>query len=111
MTHKEIWKRPFRVAFPYIFSSNGNKVLTMYDFRKERLTNTICSILNGKGGSIKTVERLSSIVFSVNGAKIVVRGWGYLTGVGGLNLPEKEAMKIQDEFAEWLSDKLKAHIS
>lgn len=25
-----------------------------------------------------------------------VRGWGYLTGTGGLNLPEAEAVKIQD---------------
>lgn len=25
-----------------------------------------------------------------------IRGWGFLTGVGGLHLPEKEAIAIQD---------------
>ena len=31
---------------------------------------------------------------------LVVRGWGYLTGAGCLNLSAKEARKIQDEFAQ-----------
>lgn len=35
-----------------------------------------------------------------------VRGWGYLTGVGALALPTKEAIKIQDEFGEYIVEKL-----
>lgn len=26
-----------------------------------------------------------------------IRGWGFLTGVGGMRLPEDKAVKIQDE--------------
>lgn len=31
---------------------------------------------------------------------IDIRGWGHLTGRGGLNLPHEEAMKIQDAFGK-----------
>lgn len=110
MTHKEVWKTPFRVSFPYIFTSNGKMALTIYDDKPNRILGTICSILNGKGGAIKTVERVDPITFLVNGAELVVRGWGYLTGVGGLNLPEEEAAKIQDEFSDWIYEILKAHV-
>lgn len=110
MTHKEVWKTPFRVSFPYIFTSNGKMALTIYDDKPNRILGTICSILNGKGGSIKTVGRVDPITFLINGAELVVRGWGYLTGVGGLNLPEEEAAKIQDEFSDWIYETLKAHV-
>lgn len=110
MTHKEVWETPFRASFPYIFTSNGKMALTIYDDKPNRILGTICSILNGKGGSIKTVERVDPITFLVNGAELVVRGWGYLTGVGGLNLPEEEAAKIQDEFSDWIYEILKAHV-
>lgn len=110
MTYKEVWKAPFRTSFPYIFTSNGKMALTIYDDKPNRILGTICSILNGKGGSIKTVERVDPITFLVNGAELVVRGWGYLTGVGGLNLPEEEAAKIQDEFSDWIYKILKAHV-
>lgn len=34
------------------------------------------------------------------------RGWGYLTGSGGLNLSGKEARKIQEEFAHFVVNSL-----
>ena len=37
---------------------------------------------------------------------IIVRGWGHLTGVGGLNLSAEEATRIQTEFAEYIIEKL-----
>lgn len=38
--------------------------------------------------------------------QFLVRGWGYLTGCGGLNLPEELAAKMQDGFIEYILDKL-----
>jgi hypothetical protein len=35
-----------------------------------------------------------------------VRGWGYLTGIGGLHLPQEEAIKIQDEFGDYIVEQL-----
>ena|SRR5687768_9366830 len=39
-----------------------------------------------------------------NGARILdMRGWGFLTGKGGMNLPEDEAAKIQDGVGEYVT--------
>ena len=35
-----------------------------------------------------------------------IRGWGYLTGTGGLHLPQEEAVKIQDEFGDYIVEQL-----
>lgn len=35
-----------------------------------------------------------------------VRGWGHLTGTGAMNLPIKEAERIQDEFVKYILGKL-----
>lgn len=38
-----------------------------------------------------------------NGKVLIrIRGWGHLTGTGGLNLPEDEAAGIQDAFANYI---------
>lgn len=35
-----------------------------------------------------------------------IRGWGYLTGPGGLHLSSEEAVKIQDEFGDYIVKQL-----
>lgn len=37
---------------------------------------------------------------------IIVRGWGNLTGIGGMNLPEEEAAEIQDAFGNYIVESL-----
>lgn len=41
---------------------------------------------------------------------MLIRGWGHLTGEGALNLPYREASKIQDDFGEWIVKKLKQEV-
>jgi hypothetical protein len=54
----------------------------------------------------KFSECLGSI--SVNDPKlgpvpvIDIRGWGYLTGCGALNMHPDEAAKVQDQFTAWV---------
>ena len=38
--------------------------------------------------------------------QFLVRGWGHLTGCGGLNLPEKLASEMQDGFIDYILDRL-----
>lgn len=60
-------------------------------------TKKIQTPLEYKGGYIQDLE----------GRKLLlIRSWGHLTGVGGLNLPAEEARAIQDSFAEWLLERL-----
>ncbi len=35
-----------------------------------------------------------------------VRGWGHLTGIGGLHLPENGAARIQDDFIAYILKRL-----
>jgi hypothetical protein len=37
---------------------------------------------------------------------LLIRGWGYLTGIGGLHLPQEEAIKIQDDFGDYIVEQL-----
>jgi hypothetical protein len=37
---------------------------------------------------------------------ICIRGWGNLTGVGGYNFGEEKALKIQNDFRDWIISKL-----
>jgi hypothetical protein len=37
---------------------------------------------------------------------ICIRGWGNLTGTGGYNFSEEKAIKIQDDFRDWIIYKL-----
>lgn len=42
---------------------------------------------------------------------LIIRGWGYLTGPGGLHLSSKEAIKIQDEFGDYIVEQLNKNIN
>ena len=35
-----------------------------------------------------------------------IRGWGYLTGIGRLHLSQEEAVKIQDDFGDYIVEQL-----
>ena len=35
-----------------------------------------------------------------------IRGWGYLTGCGGLNMDPDEAAEVQDQFTAWVVETL-----
>lgn len=42
---------------------------------------------------------------------LIIRGWGYLTGSGGLHLSSEEAIKIQDEFGDYIIEQLNKNIN
>lgn len=74
----------------------------------EALLQRVCDLLNG------TVATDKKPVITYDGPEIllngkvflVVRGWGHLTGSGGLALPAEEATSIQDEFAIFVMSRL-----
>jgi len=55
-----------------------------------------------------TLEYIKEIVtINMNGKPfIVIRGWGNLTSPNCHNLSDKEAIKIQDDLANWIIKKL-----
>lgn len=106
MNALEIYKPPFRADGLFIFSSNNVMTLMASDclHDPDKLMERTCKILNGECKSNGNPNLTYSEGEIYNGAQLlmVVRGFGHLTGTGGLKLPVEEALKIQDEFGEWL---------
>ena len=104
----------------YAWDADGNMALGVFnlvcdkngDFasgEKERI-NHIIDIINGEcptdyEAKWTTGDDVTEIYYDGK-FQFLIRGWGYLTGCGGLNLPEDLAAKIQDEFIEYILDKL-----
>ena len=110
---EDVWKLPLEKSdyIDYVHSSNG--VLAYSRFKADwafddATINKIVSIINGEIDSDFLPE------WQANGCEILyqgeyafcVRGWGYLIGIGGLNLPIDVAEKIQDEFISYTLNRL-----
>ena len=89
-----------------------------FDFNEELIFSNISkrlvvSLLNNgiTRGNIFTdlnLRQEEEIVY-LDGIKfITIRGWAHLTGINGLNLLPDQAKEIQNQFAKYIVDKLKA---
>ena len=78
-------------------------------FRTESNIKTIIGILNGtlKKKVTNKVTYEQGYIKLDGQPMLLLRGWGHLTGCGALNLPPDQAAKIQDDFANWVVNKLK----
>lgn len=106
MTHQDVWQPPFKVNNPYIVSSNGVTAITSWC--GEDILNNICDLMNGKGGLRYAASSVMIDITYINigWMRLVVRGWGHLTGCEGLNLPNDVAAKLQDEFRDWIVERI-----
>lgn len=106
MDFKEVYQAPFKMddCGMYGICANDTKAFTAFssDARKELVK--IVDLLNGNGEKYKkediVVEKGPKLM--VKGHLIIVRGWGRLIGFGGLGLSAQEAVKIQDDFVNWV---------
>lgn len=106
---KQVFVTPFKVEMDYVFDKNNNLVFqfdmdsNVDDATQQQMINKI----NTGQGSIYQLSKEGTILFDSNKNPIIeIRGWGYLTGVGGLNLPEKEADKVQEETTNFIFNRL-----
>ena len=117
MTFDEVFKGPFKAdeCCCYIWCNDGTQVcFDVMDERDQKLGKRIEDCLNDVWGC----EHFNDIGISDDGQYICnghtpllcVRGWGHLTGTGGLNLSGEEARQIQDEFVKWAADMLSGWI-
>ena len=106
MAKKQItkWEQVYQLPIKYdgilyCWAKNGTMALMFDDIVNENDRNKIVNAINGNGD--KKIENLSfkGCDFFINDNYVFcVRGWGNLTGVGGLNLTQEKALKIQDGF-------------
>lgn len=116
-TFKEIFL-PLRNSHGLVFGPSYNRAFDfaipfLYDngfFIPEEQQNAIVAKINGENSiitrDITDFKYENSIIYFKDKVFIVIRGWGHLTGIGGLHLPEQEAAKIQDDFANYIVKQL-----
>lgn len=118
MDFKQIYCTPFNTsaasAYSMVFSINNNHAFDIEDTLNDEDKQTIIKILNSSSSMFKLTnlhyDKNSQFIYQIVKGKrkniLQVRGWGHLIGIGGLKLPELEAIKIQDNFANWIIKKL-----
>lgn len=103
---KDIFKAPYTTDGIYIYDSNNQMCLMVGDCDNypEEMMTRICEILNRTQPSNGNpgVSCYGPNIYLNENLLLVVRGWGYLTGTGGLHLDVEEASKIQDDFAQFV---------
>lgn len=124
MDFKKVYKLPLEkfVGTFKVLHANGHMAfdfLTNYGNEDENVLcvvpesqTKIINILNGEDDQkvTKPLKYENGYIFIQKNDKwykiIVLRGWGYLIGAGGLNLSAEEAAKIQDDFGNWIVNTL-----
>lgn len=110
MTWEEVYKLPLRHSEycpSLVFDSDNNRALDIITEGGDEFVKEIVDVLNGKSDKKFEIIEQRPTIIKLQNATMVIRGWGHLIGTGGLHLPEEEAARIQDDFQEWIVNKLK----
>ena len=105
----DVFTPPFSITGVMVFDSRDRFVMNTYVSNES--TDKILDKLNGihnkppKNGRFSLKDGDQKIYYN-NHPIFLIRGWGRLTGSGGLNLPHMEAVKLQDDFATWIVKRL-----
>lgn len=102
MVFTKEYEKAFDFAFPMLYKN-------CYKFEDDQMDEIVRKI-NGEEISFAYTDLHydsdnTTIYVTQDGVKrefIVVRGWGHLTGTGGLNLPPEQAATIQNAFGEYI---------
>lgn len=116
MDFKDIFKPPFSTDDYglYVFDKDFNICLDYHSNRIDYnpdITKQLCALLNRESDTFeyKIKENVQNatdcFIMLENGDVITVRAWGYLIGV--LKLSNKDAAKIQDDFLDYIVNKIK----
>ena len=107
---QDVFTLPLRgTDYSWVYDANGQFVFE-FILENDAINKNIIDCINGtdkfKGRQSDFVYQ-NGIIKIKNGISfIMIRGWGYLTGTGGLNLSHEEASNIQDTFAEFIISRL-----
>jgi len=107
MTWEKYYRLPLKLDYGYAFAKNNTMALTFNSDIPIDIQNSIVDAINGTSEyKIPTLTN-DGVDFSDEPTYLFcVRGWGGLIGIGGLNLSEKKAAKIQDDFIDYIIKQL-----
>ena len=113
---RDVWTLPLRMDdYSYAWDQNDVMALTFEDGDNEQdfnnmraLAKNVVAAINGKEESdTKGRWTHETCDFYLDGKyAFCVRGWGHLRGPGGLNLTDESAARIQDEFIDFIYERI-----
>lgn len=102
---KDIYKGPFTIDNNYCYVWSANHVMTFNCLiDNEKLLDSIIEKLNYGTLDCYNTKYENEIIYINDCPVFLIRGWGHLTG--SLNLHTEEAVKIQDDFCNWVVETL-----
>lgn len=113
MDWKDVYKFPLYMWEGFeikVFTSDDKMAFDWCNNFSSESKKLIISVINGdKKLSGESQYYRDGIVIYHKGLELPIlriRGWGHLTGVGGLHLSEDEAIRIQNEFGDYIIKQL-----
>lgn len=109
------WKQAYDLPLkldeygPYAWTNDGTMALQFKNVSKQDRVKIINSINKHSDLKIEGLTNKSCDFYINNELAFYVRGWGYLTGSGALNLPKEKAIEIQNGFIDHISNCLKSN--
>lgn len=106
------YSRPFHITKygSWVYDAKGNFVF-QFEFKDKELREKVIFSLNAIDSEIVPDLKLNvgsdpNEIKNDNAPFITIRGWGNLTGTGANNFDADKAVKIQDDFRDWIIYKL-----
>lgn len=101
-----VWTKDNKIAFNYLDKERiDNRDLTeIYE---------IVNAINGYGpGTFNASINPKHIdIVQIDGVdKLLISGWGNLTGHRGHNLSNEDAIRVQNDFAKWIVEQLRRNL-
>ena len=101
-----IWTKDNKMAFNYIDEEKiDNRDLTeIYE-----IVNATNGYRPGKFNA--SINPNHNDIIQIDGIdKLLIRGWGNLTGQGSYNLSNEDAIRVQNDFAKWIVEQLRRNL-
>lgn len=116
-TFKDVYELPFKFLHEeyttHVVPNNTDNGTVFHFIVQDRvLRRKLLDVINGNAklpdnGYVFSYDKTDGQVKDQNGKPaLMIRGWGYLTGVGSLNLSTEEAVNIQNSLAEYIVNQL-----
>jgi len=112
MEQLNFYTRPFHIPKygSWVYDAKGNFVF-QFEFKDKELREKVIFSLNAIDYDPLKDLNLSigtdpNEILNNNSLFITIRGWGNLTGIGANNFSSEKAAKIQDDFRDWIIQKI-----
>ena len=101
-----VWTKDNEMAFNYLDEEriDNRDLVEIYE-----IVNAINGYGHGKFNA--SINPNHNDIIQIDGVdKLLIRGWGNLTGQGSYNLSNEEAIKVQNDFAKWIVEQLRRNL-